>query len=69
MEIQADGSAPRRLTGIDTPIFCTGYEPRRDESAALESLGVPVHYVGDVVGSRKFFQAIEEGTLTALKSV
>lgn len=69
VEIQADGSAPRRLTGIDTPIFCTGYEPRRDESAALESLGVPVHYVGDVVGSRKFFQAIEEGTLTALKSV
>ncbi len=69
VEIQADGGAPRRLTGIDTPIFCTGYEPRRDESAALESLGVPVHYVGDVVGSRKFFQAIEEGTLTALKSV
>jgi len=67
VEIQADGGVPRRIAAVDTPIFCTGYEPRRDESAALESLDVPVYYVGDVVGSRKFFQAIEEGTLTALK--
>jgi len=67
VEIRPDGGAPRRIAGVDTPIFCTGYEPRRDESAALEHLGVPVYYVGDVVGSRKFFQAIEEGTLTALK--
>jgi len=26
-----------------------------------------VHYAGDVGGPRKFFQAIEEGTLAALR--
>ncbi|MCZ7657128.1 MAG: NAD(P)/FAD-dependent oxidoreductase [Xanthobacteraceae bacterium] len=57
----------RRLTGVDHVIFCTGYKPRREESAALETLGTPVYYVGDVLGSRKFFEAIEEGTLTALR--
>src|SRR5690606_4713779 len=56
IEVRPDGDAPRRIDGIDTPIFCIGYEPRRDEMAWIEQLGVPAHYVGDVVGSRKFFQ-------------
>jgi hypothetical protein len=30
-------------------------------------LDIPVHFVGDVLGSRKFFQAIQEGTLAALE--
>ncbi len=57
----------RRLDGVDHVVFCTGYEPRRAESDYLGALGKPVCYVGDVLGSRKFFEAIEEGTLTALK--
>lgn len=67
VEIQPDKGMRRRIMDVSTPIFCTGYEPRSDESAAFSALGIPVHYVGDVVGSRKFFQAIEEGTLTALR--
>jgi hypothetical protein len=31
--------------------------------------GVPMHYVGDVSGLRRFFQAMEEGTLIALKII
>jgi 2,4-dienoyl-CoA reductase-like NADH-dependent reductase (Old Yellow Enzyme family)/thioredoxin reductase len=57
----------RRLDNVDHVVFCTGYEPRRSESEYLGALGKPVYYVGDVLGSRKFFEAIEEGTLTALK--
>jgi NADPH-dependent 2,4-dienoyl-CoA reductase/sulfur reductase-like enzyme len=65
--IQPANRLQRRLTGVDNVIFCTGYTARRAESESLDSLGMPVHYVGDVLGSRKFFEAIEEGTLTALK--
>lgn len=69
VEVQPKGRVRRTLHGIDNVIFCTGYASRKDESASLADLGVPVYYVGDVLGSRKFFQAIEEGTLTALKIV
>jgi 2,4-dienoyl-CoA reductase-like NADH-dependent reductase (Old Yellow Enzyme family)/thioredoxin reductase len=58
---------PRRLIGVDHVIFCTGYQPRRAENEYLGALGIPIYFVGDVLGSRKFFEAIEEGTLTALK--
>ena len=54
---------------IDNVILCTGYASRKPETDALEGLGIPVHYAGDVGGPRKFFQAIEEGTLTALRIV
>src|SRR5581483_2839487 len=67
VEIEPQNRIRRRLEGVDSVLFCTGYAPRKAETEALESLGVPVYYAGDVLGSRKFFQAIEEGTLTALK--
>jgi NADPH-dependent 2,4-dienoyl-CoA reductase/sulfur reductase-like enzyme len=67
--IQPANRLRRRLTGVDHVVLCTGYSPRKAESEQLGSLGRPVHYVGDVVGSRKFFEAIEEGTLTALKQL
>jgi hypothetical protein len=69
IEIQPEGRLRRTLHGVDNVIFCTGYASRKAESDGLEGLGVPVHYVGDVCGPRKFFQAIEEGTLTALKII
>ncbi|MBV9562821.1 MAG: FAD-dependent oxidoreductase [Bradyrhizobium sp.] len=69
IEIQPEGRLRRTLHGLDNVIFCTGYASRKAESGGLEGLGVPVHYVGDVRGPRKFFEAIEEGTLTALKIV
>jgi hypothetical protein len=67
VEVEPQGRLRRRLEGVDNVVLCTGYASRKAETAALESLGVPIHYAGDVLGSRKFFQAIEEGTLTALK--
>lgn len=67
VEIEPENRIRRKLEGVDSVIFCTGYAPRKAETVALESLGVPVYYAGDVLGSRKFFQAIEEGTMTALK--
>ena len=59
----------RTLHDVDNVIFCTGYVSRKAETDGLEGLGIPVHYAGDVGGPRKFFQAIEEGTLTALRIV
>lgn len=67
VEVQPDGRLPRTLHGVDNVIFCTGYASRKAEAESFEKLGIPVYYAGDVCGSRKFFQAIEEGTLTALK--
>ena len=67
VEIQTRKRLPRRLEGIDDVIFCTGYADRMADGAQFEGLGVPVHHVGDVRGSRKFFEAIREGTLVALE--
>jgi 2,4-dienoyl-CoA reductase-like NADH-dependent reductase (Old Yellow Enzyme family)/thioredoxin reductase len=69
IEIEPDGRLRRRLEGIDHVVLCTGYASRKAETSTLESLGVPVHYAGDVLGPRKFFEAIEEGTLTALRII
>lgn len=65
--VQPRGRIRRTLTGVDQVVFCTGYTPRRAESDHLAAVGKPIHFVGDVLGSRKFFEAIEEGTLTALR--
>lgn len=67
VEIEPEKRIRRRLEGVDNVVFCTGYAPRKAETEALHELGVPIYYAGDVLGSRKFFQAIEEGTMTALK--
>jgi hypothetical protein len=56
----------RALLDVDTVVVCTGYVPRTRLCAELADLGIPVHLVGDVQGSRKFFEAIEEGTLAAI---
>jgi 2,4-dienoyl-CoA reductase-like NADH-dependent reductase (Old Yellow Enzyme family)/thioredoxin reductase len=69
VEIKPEGRVRRTLHDIDSVIFCTGYASRRAETDSLEGLGIAVHYAGDVGGPRKFFQAIEEGTLTALRIV
>lgn len=67
VEVQPEGRLRRTLHGVDNVIFCTGYVSRKAEAEGFEKLGIPVHYAGDVCGPRKFFQAIEEGTLTALR--
>lgn len=69
VEIRPEGRVRRTLHDIDSVIFCTGYASRKAETDSLEGLGIAVHYAGDVGGPRKFFQAIEEGTLTALRIV
>ena len=69
VEIGLQGRVRRTLHDIDSVIFCTGYQSRKPETAGLESLGIPIHYAGDVGGPRKFFEAIEEGTLAGLKIV
>jgi len=69
VEIRPAGSVRRTLHDIDNVILCTGYASRKPETDGLEGLGIPIHYAGDVGGPRKFFQAIEEGTLTALRIV
>jgi 2,4-dienoyl-CoA reductase-like NADH-dependent reductase (Old Yellow Enzyme family)/thioredoxin reductase len=56
----------RALLDVDTVVLCTGYAPRTALATELKDLGIPVHLVGDVQGSRKFFEAIEEGTLAAI---
>lgn len=60
-------SRDRRIAPIDNVIFCTGYEDRMDDAAAYSLPGIEVEYVGDVRGSRKFFHAIEEGAMAALR--
>jgi len=65
VEIEPAGRIPRVLKGIDSVVFCTGYEPRRAVADSLVARGIDVRLAGDVLGSRKFFQAVEEGTLAA----
>jgi 2,4-dienoyl-CoA reductase-like NADH-dependent reductase (Old Yellow Enzyme family)/thioredoxin reductase len=67
VEIKQEDRVRRTLHDIDSVIFCTGYASRKAETDNLEGLGIAVHYAGDVGGPRKFFQAIEEGTLAALR--
>jgi hypothetical protein len=56
----------RAILDVDSVVLCTGYTPRTELCAGLAGLGIPVHLVGDVQGSRKFFEAVEEGTLAAI---
>jgi NADH dehydrogenase FAD-containing subunit len=69
VEIQPNGRLRRTLESVDSIIFCMGYESRKDETLDLLQAGVPLHYVGDVLGPRKFFQAVEEGTLTSMANL
>ena len=66
VEIAGRDGRRETLDGVDSVIFCAGYEPRSSTAALFGPLGIPVHMVGDVLGSRKFFQAVEEGTLASL---
>ena len=65
VDVRSGGSV-KRLSGIDSVVFCTGYEDRMADTEAYNALGVPVQHVGDVLGSRKFFEAIKEGAMAAL---
>lgn len=65
VEIQPKGRLRRTLHGVDTVVFCLGYESRRDEAQQYLGRRYDVHFVGDVAGPRKFFEAIKEGTLEA----
>ena len=42
----------RTLLDVDSVVLCTGYAPRRALSTELAVLGIRVHLVGDVRGSR-----------------
>jgi len=64
--VEPPGGWARALLDVDTVVLCTGYTPRASLVSELTELGIPLHLVGDVQGSRKFFEAIEEGTLAAL---
>jgi 2,4-dienoyl-CoA reductase-like NADH-dependent reductase (Old Yellow Enzyme family)/thioredoxin reductase len=64
--VEAPTGSSRVLLDADTVVVCTGYVPRSALAGELRRLGIPVHLVGDVQGSRKFFEAIEEGTLAAI---
>ncbi len=66
VEVEPPNGWRRALKDVNTVILCTGYRPRTELHAPLRELGIPIHLVGDVLGSRKFFEAIEEGTLTAI---
>jgi 2,4-dienoyl-CoA reductase-like NADH-dependent reductase (Old Yellow Enzyme family)/thioredoxin reductase len=66
VDVEPVGQARHTLTDIDTVIVCTGYEPRDAIGGQLQQQGLDVRFAGDVLGSRKFFQAVEEGTLAAL---
>ncbi|MDP6812035.1 MAG: NADH:flavin oxidoreductase [Alphaproteobacteria bacterium] len=65
--LEPENRLRRTLGGVDSVIYCMGYHRREAEAEGYRDVGIPVHYVGDVLGSRKFFQAIEEGTLAALE--
>jgi 2,4-dienoyl-CoA reductase-like NADH-dependent reductase (Old Yellow Enzyme family)/thioredoxin reductase len=69
LHIKSKNRMSRILTDVDNVILCTGYQSRREESKSLEKMGIPVYFAGDVLGSRKFFEAIQEGTLVSLQSL
>jgi hypothetical protein len=56
-----------RELGIEVLTHTKVHEIARTALATeLIDLGIPVRLVGDVKGSRKFFEAIQEGTLAAI---
>ncbi len=66
IDVEPAGQIQRILKNIDNVIICTGYEPRQAIGKDLMAKGIAVTFAGDVLGSRKFFQAVEEGTLAGL---
>jgi len=57
----------RTISGVGTTILCTGYENQLDIAKTWSELAADVHYVGDVNGAAKFFDAIREGTMAGLE--
>lgn len=55
------------LTDLASVVLCIGYEPDPEIVEALRSGPWQTYLVGDVVTSRKLFQAIEEGTLLGMR--
>jgi 2,4-dienoyl-CoA reductase-like NADH-dependent reductase (Old Yellow Enzyme family)/thioredoxin reductase len=64
--VESSNGWRRALLDVDSVVLCTGYAPRTRLATELGKLGMAVHLAGDVLGSRKFFEAIEEGTRTAI---
>lgn len=55
------------LTGLGGVVLCVGYEPDRQLADSFAAGPWQTHLIGDVVGSRKLFEAIEEGTLLGMR--
>lgn len=55
------------LPSLGAVVLCVGYEPDAALVSELRDGPWETHLVGDVVGSRKLFQAIEEGTLLGVR--
>lgn len=60
-------AAESELAGLGSVVLCIGYEPDPEVIASLSAGPWETHLVGDVVTSRKLFQAIEEGTLLGMR--
>ena len=59
-------AGPLTLEGFDTVVMAVGAEPDTGVVAELESLGVPVHVIGDARQVRRLSDAVEEGARLAL---
>ena len=57
----------RVLEQLGAVVLCVGYEPNARLAESFAAGPWTTHLVGDVVGSRKLFQAIEEGTLLGMR--
>ena len=54
------------LEGFDTVVMAVGAAPETGVVAELESIGVPVHVIGDAKQVRRLADAVEEGARVAL---
>lgn len=59
--------ATSELREVGAIVLCIGYQPDRAKASSFVDGPWATHLVGDVVGARKLFQAIEEGTLLGMR--
>lgn len=61
------GGEPSIINDVGVVALCVGYDAQPDFAARYATSGAVLTTIGDATASRKLFEAIEEGTLTAIR--
>lgn len=65
--VRGEDAAQQTIGSVEGVALCIGYQAQIEYAERFAALGVPTTSIGDAVGSRKLFEAVEEGTLTGIR--